>query len=227
MCGRYTLGNFDWVDPAFSSDLSNVADLVKRPRYNIAPGQLILALTRGAGGATVAESMHWGIETPWRGGPPQLINARAEKLAESRFWKPLLTHGRCAIPADGFYEWRKAENGGRKQPYWFARVGGEGFAFAGLWRAAKSEDDQLYSRCCAIVTVAPNELVAGVHDRMPAMIAPEHAGQWLDGDLDEALALLEPFASAAMTARAVGQEVGNSRAEGLRLIAPADEQASA
>src|SRR3954452_19211749 len=102
MCGRYTLGTFDWVDPAFQTDLGQVADLVKRPRFNVAPGQMVLAMTRAGSGENVAEAMHWGIQPPWDLGAAQMINARGEKLGESRFGKPRLENGRCAIPADGF-----------------------------------------------------------------------------------------------------------------------------
>lgn len=218
MCGRYTLGTFDWVDPQFQTDLGQVADLVKRPRFNVAPGQMILALTRSSGGANVAEAMKWGIEPPWKGGPAQMINARNDKLAESRFWKPLLENGRCAIPADGFYEWRAAaEKGGRKQPYWFSRSSGEGFAFAGLWRAVKDEENPDL-RACVIITVEPNELVADVHNRMPAMLRPEDIGQWLNGDVDEALAALDSFPSVEMSARPVSGAVGNPRTDAPELI---------
>ncbi|MGH2905178.1 MAG: SOS response-associated peptidase [Solirubrobacterales bacterium] len=221
MCGRYTLGTFDWVDPAFHTDLASVGDLVKRPRYNIAPGQMVLALTRGAGGSTVAESMHWGVKSTWKGGPPMLINARAETLAGSGFWNALLDDGRCAIPADGFYEWRAAEGkGARKRPYWFSRTCGEGFAFAGLFQSGTGEGG---TDSCAIITLEPNDLVAGVHDRMPAMLTPDQVGQWLGDDTQQALAALQPFPSTEMTARAVAPAVGNADNEGPELIEPFEE----
>lgn len=223
MCGRYTLGTFDWVDPAFHTDLGQVSDLVKRPRFNISPGQLVLAMTRDDAGANVTEAMHWGITPPWDQDAKQMINARGEKLAESRFWKPMLEGGRCAIPADGFFEWRAATvTGGRKQPYWFSRVGGEGFAFAGLWREVKGDDENPNSRDCAIVTVEPNELVADVHNRMPAMLKPESVEQWLGGDVEEALAALDSFPSIEMSARPVSSAVGNPRTDAPELIEPVE-----
>jgi putative SOS response-associated peptidase YedK len=219
MCGRYTLGTFDWVDSAFNTDLANVADVLRRPRFNVGPGQMVLSLTRPAAGPNIAESMHWGIDAPWKDGPQRIINARAEKLAESRFWKPLLADGRCAIPADGFFEWRAAANsGGRKQPYWFSRTNGDGFAFAGLWRAGSSDSDPPGVRTCAVITVEPNDLVAGVYPRMPAMLTADGVEQWLGGDVEEALAALEPFSSTAMTARAVGVAVGDASRDGAALI---------
>jgi len=33
---------------------------------------------------------------------------------------------------------------------------------------------------CSILTTAPNSLLADVHDRMPAILSPEHYDLWLD-----------------------------------------------
>ena len=41
----------------------------------------------------------------------------------------------CLIPATGFYEWQKREDG--KQPYRFRRKDLEPFAFAGVWEFAQ------------------------------------------------------------------------------------------
>lgn len=215
MCGRYTLYHQQWVDSLFGGNLNKLPDALRRPRYNVAPGQMVLALRR-PGAPPVAETMHWGIESPWPGGPAQLINARAEKLAESRFWRALLEHGRCAIPADGFYEWRAVPGAG-KQPYWFGRGGGEGFAFAGLCRETAEHGD-----ACVIVTVQANELVAGVHDRMPAMLDADAVAAWLGDDTGAALAALAPFPSAQMTARPVSRAVNDAGREGPELIDAAE-----
>ena len=78
---------------------------------------------------------------------------------------------------DGFYEWMKAEDPKQpRQPWRFTVDGGAPFAFAGLCTRKEWEDPEdrgfddgwLYS--CTIVTTTPNELVAKVHDRMPAIL---------------------------------------------------------
>lgn len=218
MCGRYTLTKPDWFEHDFHSIRPTLADAVRRPRYNVAPGQMVLALTRPAGGARVGEAMHWGIEANWPGGPPQLINARGEKLAGSRFWQPMLEDGRCAIPADGFYEWKKSGSK-QKQPIWFTREGREPFWFAGLCKPAPDGNEA--DHACVIITVDPNELVEDVHDRMPAMLNPEEVDQWLTGSVDDAVKLLDPYPSTAMAATAVSRAVGNANNEGPELVEPA------
>lgn len=222
MCGRYKLQNPDWVEADFSTTFPTLSDSVRRPRYNVAPGQMVLAVLRGGEGRAL-EAMKWGVEARWSGGPPQLINARGEKLPESRFWKPMLENGRCAIPADGFYEW-KAQGSGRKQPILFTRTGGEGFYLAGLYTGSR---DAAAGHECAVITVEPNELVEDVHDRMPAMLRPEDVEAWLGDDAGEAFKALQPFPSTGMSALAIGRAIGNSNNEGPELIEPAEPEGPA
>lgn len=223
MCGRYKLQNPDWVEADFSTTFPTLSDAVRRPRYNVAPGQMVLAVRGGEGRAL--EEMKWGIEATWKGGPPQMINARGEKLAGSRFWKPLLENGRCAIPADGFYEWKTPQGaGGKKQPYLFTRETGEGFWFAGLCSPSRSEEAD---NECVIITVDPNELVEGVHDRMPAMLRESQLDSWLGGDTESAFAVLTPFPSVEMSALPIGRAIGNSNNEGPELIEPAEPEGPA
>lgn len=223
MCGRYKLQNPDWVEMDFSQTFPTLADAVRRPRYNVAPGQLVLAVRAGEAGPAL-EAMKWGIAARWKGGPPQLINARDDKLAGSRLWKPMLTDGRCAIPADGFYEWKApVESGGKKQPWLFTRSAGEGFWFAGLSSAASSGEaggDPAAANECAIITVSPNELVEDVHDRMPAMLGVEQLADWLGEDAKAALAALRPFESTQMAATPIGRAIGSPANEGPELIEP-------
>lgn len=216
MCGRYTLLHQQWVEAVFGADLGKLPDVLRSSRYNVAPGQLVLALARGGGGR-VAEAMHWGIAPNWKGGPAQLINARADQLGRSRFWRPLLEHGRCAILADGFYEWRAVAGGAPKQPFWFSRADGEGFAFAGLCRAAGRAEDR-NERECAIVTVDANDLVSAIHDRMPAMLDAAGVEAWLGEDLGAALAAPRPLDSVAITARPVSTAVNAVANDGPRLL---------
>ena len=69
-----------------------------------------------------------------------------------------------------------------RQPWRFTVDGGEPFAFAGICTRKEWEDEEdrgfedgwLYS--CTIVTTTPNEVVAKVHDRMPAIL-PERRGR--------------------------------------------------
>jgi putative SOS response-associated peptidase YedK len=105
------------------------------------------------------------------------------------------------VPANGFYEWR-AEGPGPKRPYFVAPPDGRLDAFAGLtetWAGADGSEVDT----AAILTVPANDVVAPIHDRMPAVIAPEHFADWLDTahvDAKAAAKLLVPAPNDLFTA---------------------------
>jgi putative SOS response-associated peptidase YedK len=87
-------------------------------------------------------------------------------MTTASFRDPLRTQ-RCLIPADGFYEWKRA--GKSKQPYSFEVGDGEMFAFAGLWdRWIDPYGKEIES--CTIITTIPNSHLADIHDRMPVIL---------------------------------------------------------
>src|SRR5690606_32962805 len=127
---------------------------------------------------------------------------------------------RCVIPADGYYEWMKGENG-RKQPYYIYPAAGGHVVFAGLystWTGPGGEPVET----AAIVTVTPNLDISGVHDRMPAMLlAPRAVEAWLDADAvppEVALQFVTPPPPGALRYHVVSKEVGRNDAEGAHLI---------
>ena len=78
-------------------------------------------------------------------------------------------------------------------------------------------------RTFAIVTTAPNELCAELHNRMPAVLKPEAWPLWLGeepAEPAELRALLSPFPSAEMTCWPVSVRVGNVRNNDPSLIEP-------
>lgn len=194
MCGRYTL-----ADPAadlaerFSFDLSDLEQFIA-PRYNIAPSQAVLTVADRH-----AQLRRWGLQTEDPKRSP--INLRCEP-----YMRRLPRLRRCLIPADGFYEWK--ELGGQKMPYRFALRDGAPFAFAGLANETS----------CAILTTAPNELVASIHDRMPVILLPELESLWLDQDAQDVSPAFAPYPAAAMTAYAVSRRVNNPRTDDPECI---------
>ena len=72
------------------------------------------------GGVRRLEPLHWGLVPFWAKDPSvgnQMINARAETLADKNAYKRAFSKRRCIIPADGFYEWKKIPGQKAKQPY--------------------------------------------------------------------------------------------------------------
>ena len=219
MCGRFTLHHStDEIAARFAAQPAleiaeaqgHSAPSVEEPRYNIAPSQPILAV-RAEQDARRLEALQWGLVPSWAKDitiGSRMINARGETLAEKPAFKNALLRRRCLIPADGFYEWKKEEGG--RQPMHIHRQDGNLFAFAGLWEEWRRPDGAPL-RTCTIITVAPNDLMASIHDRMPAILREEDEAIWLDTehvkDKDEILSLLRPYPDAGLEAYPVSKIV--------------------
>lgn len=192
MCGRFALtATPEEVRRLFAFlDLPNFP-----PRDDIRPTEPIgiVAVREGSRRFVL---VRWGFVPGWVKDPREfslLINARAETAAAKPSFRGAMRHGRCLVPANGFYEWR-SEGAGPKRPYFIAPPDGRLVAFAGLtetWAGADGSEVDT----AAILTVPANELVAPIHDRMPAVIPPEDFAAWLDTarvDAEAAAKLLRP-----------------------------------
>jgi putative SOS response-associated peptidase YedK len=126
---------------------------------------------------------------------------------------------RCLIVADGFYEWRAA--GRQKTPYFIHLRSARPFGFAGIW---SSRPDAAGTRMatCAIVTCAPNELMAPIHNRMPVILPPNARERWLDpeAEADELRTLLTPLPSEEMEAYEVASTVNSPRNDTPECVQP-------
>jgi putative SOS response-associated peptidase YedK len=220
MCGRYTLTDPDPRLLRFRFGLTESAQIDQAPRYNVAPTDPVLAIRLDREGTREPGVLRWGL-VPHDADPDSfdrlLINARAETAAEAPAFRDAFESHRCLIVADGFYEWRAEETG--KKPVWITRPSREPFAFAGLWAAARRGDgSSIHS--CAIVTCAPGDVVAPIHDRMPVILDQEAEPAWIDAeakpvDLQE---LLVPTDELEVTE--VSDAVNDVRQGGPALIEP-------
>jgi putative SOS response-associated peptidase YedK len=215
MCGRYTLAApseelvevFDVPEPAF--------ELV--PRFNVAPGQDAPVVGEDRRGRRMG-LLRWGLVPAWADDPARpLVNARGESVARTPSFREAYAHRRCLVPADGFYEWR--EEGGRKIPYWFHPVERQVLSFAGIWehweRPGREPRDGF-----AILTVAANDDVRPIHERMPLIVAGRDRGAWMSGDTDAATLrrIVSPAPSGTLTARRVSTRVNSARDDDADLL---------
>ena len=149
-----------------------------RPQEVIRPTDKASVIRRGSGGMEVA-ILRWGLIPSWAKDPKigvQCINARAETISEKPAFRESFQERRCLVPADGFWEWETI--GKKKIPWKFARPDSEEFCMAGLWESwiVMGETVETFT----IITTSPNGLVSPVHDRMPVILNPELAQQWLE-----------------------------------------------
>lgn len=207
MCGRYTLFRLEQLLQSFPW-LQLPADV--RPRYNIAPTQPILAVRDET--PDRLEYLKWGLIPAWATDASigsRMINARAETLEQKPAFKSLLRRRRCLIPADGFYEWKRNEDGSKTAMH-VRLKDGKPFMFAGLWDRWRGPDGSEVPSC-TIITTAPNALMRSIHDRMPAIVPPTRLRDWLEGRA--AQDVLGPYPADDMEATPVSRTVNNPRNE--------------
>jgi len=176
MCGRFTLtASGQRLRERFALA---AAPPELAPRYNIAPTQPVLVIPNRT--TRVVRPARWGLIPHWASDPSighRQINARAETLAARPAFRAAFARQRCLIPADGFYEWRRA--GRQRTPFYIHPRDGAPLAFAGLWDVWRPAGGEPIASC-AIVTTAANPTLAPLHDRMPVILAPESWDTWLD-----------------------------------------------
>jgi putative SOS response-associated peptidase YedK len=198
MCGRF-------VSTATPSQLADYlrADEVRTEAldasWNVAPTDPVYAVAENREEQRLLGSYKWGLVPFWAKDAKvgaRMINARAETL-ETKF-RRTFERRRCLLPADGFYEWEKLEDG-KKQPWFIHRADGAPMVFAGLWEVWKPEgasDEDEPLRTCSIITTEANELLARIHDRMPAVISPHDWELWLDRSVTDVAAVRHLLAPA-------------------------------
>jgi putative SOS response-associated peptidase YedK len=221
VCGRYTLTTLVGTLAEEFDVTGPLPEIL--PSYNVAPTQEVAAVLV-EGGERRLEMLRWGLIPSWADDPQigsRMINARSETAAEKPSFRKAFRKRRCLIPADGFYEWQKRNNG--KQPYYVRMKDGSPFAFAGLWETWGGDGkDEI--RSCTILTTDPNELLAPIHNRMPVILYPENYELWLDPDVREVellSSLLNPYPGDAMDAYPVSRRVNSPANDEPSCIEPA------
>ena len=218
MCGRYSLIGIDDLGNRFRVFNPSIGF---RSHFNIAPGSMNPVIVQHDRAEMVM--MQWGLIPHWAKDIRTMqhpINARAEGLAEKPMFRGLLKDKRCLIPASGFYEWKKELK--HKIPFYLHLKDEPVFAFAGLydmWHTPAGEGYATYT----IITTGPNELMAPIHNRMPAILRREDEDRWVSGDSLSAADLngiLAPYLAGRMEAYPVSPLVNNPGNNDERLIRP-------
>lgn len=148
---------------------------------------------------------HWAKELQSK---YPMFNARSEDAEKKSAFRDAYKARRCLIPANGWYEWTKGEDGG-KDPWYIRLPDRAPFSFAGLW-AHNSALDVISFTILTAPAVSP---IDEVHTRMPIVLEPDVYDQWLDPEtkVDEAKPLLKKNLGARFEFYRVGREVNSSR----------------
>ncbi|MTV25765.1 SOS response-associated peptidase [Nitriliruptoraceae bacterium ZYF776] len=228
VCGRFvSVSTAAQLQERFAVDEVRTEPLPER--YNVAPSSDVYSIIERDGTRRLG-TLRWGFVphfTEQLKGARTPINARLETVHTSKMFARAFEKRRCLLPADGFYEWQKREDG-TKQPYHLHARDDGPFAFGGIWTVwrdpAQGEDaDPLFST--AIVTTAADGELTRIHERVP-LIVPQRLWQdWLTATPDEAPHLhraVSSLGAPALVAEPISDRVNNVRNEGPQLVVPLD-----
>lgn len=148
----------------------------------------------------VLRDLPFGIPATWKNG--SIFNARLESvLSGEGLWAEAATEGRCILPCASFFETHGTQKAKNPQT---GRTVKQRCSFTG------SEDGPLYLAAVrlgdafAVVTTAPNQDVAPVHDRMPLVLTAQEAAMWMDSRTPLAqLAVLADRSTVHLTSHAM------------------------
>ena len=98
---------------------------------------------------------------------------------------------------------------------------GEPFLFAGLYQMEKDASGMPPGRS-VIVTTQPNDVVKPIHNRMPAILLPEHVATWLDPatDREDLRSVPEPYPADRMETWQVSRKVNSVANTDSELMTP-------
>jgi len=242
MCGRYAIIDGKKILASFPmlQQAVQAAEVFQGlPQYNAAPMQK-LPVVAVRGGALSFQRMQWWLVPHWSKEPAtefSTFNAKCETLEKSRLFGPYFKGSRCLVPADAFYEWKKSAvmkkpgRGSRevpeKHPMCIRLKSEEPFMFAGLFSVWRGSQEEPELATFTIITTAPNELLAPIHNRMPVILREKDYDRWLDRDYHdtgELAKLLVALPATLMQAYGVSRLVNSAKNNVPGCLEPIPEE---
>ncbi|WP_264669522.1 SOS response-associated peptidase [Arthrobacter sp. VKM Ac-2550] len=231
MCGRYVMAKAtaDLV-ASFRTD-ETVGDDVP-PSWNVAPTDGVRIVTErlnhdGELSRRLATAK-WGLVPVWAKDPKsgaKLINARMETVTEKPSFRKAAVKRRALVPAAGYYEWEKKDDGGKIPTYLFSESEPL-IAFAGLYEwwpdpALPEDHPEKWLMSCTIITTAAADALGHIHDRTPLIVPRDLQEDWLNPQLTdkaEVQGLLDAIPEPHLIPRRVSSKVNSVRNNGPDLI---------
>ena len=144
---------------------------------------------------------HWELIAPWVKNTQEVqagrekfntLNATAERLLESKLFKPATLNNRCLVLSSGFYEWRHFKPAGAKKeiayPYFITLKEQPLFFMAGIYQPWTDKETGETMDTFSIVTTKANSFMEQIHNkkkRMPTILTETLASDWLNPSLSE------------------------------------------
>jgi len=163
MCGRYRLP--EDPDELLERVLEDLNRAPVKASGEVFPSDVVPVMARSRSGNARGFAMRWGFEAQGR----LIINARSETAAQKPLFRESAAQRRCLVPLSGYYEWHRTGSGAK---YFIAP--GEAAWLAGLYRLTDAGPE------FTVLTRAPGDGIAWLHDRMPVLLPRRAWDGWLD-----------------------------------------------
>ena len=145
----------------------------------IAPSMIVPVIAFNKLGEQACFPMQWGYQLDNK---KLLANARAETASEKPMFRDGWKNHRCVIPASFYYEWEhflsphgKKETG---EKYLLQQKGARVTWLCGLYRVEQGLPHFV------ILTRAPDEEIARIHDRMPLIVEERDVERWINPSIN-------------------------------------------
>ena len=158
-------------------------------------------IIKGSAHDFMIENAHWELIAPWvktleeaKKGREKFntLNATAERLLESKLFKPATLNYRCLVLSSGFFEWRHYKPAGAIKeiayPYFITIKEQSLFYMAGIFQPWTDKETGETMDTFSIVTTKANAFMEQIHNkkkRMPTILTEAQASEWLNPSLSE------------------------------------------
>jgi putative SOS response-associated peptidase YedK len=222
MCERYVMPEAEQAEREFG--------VVRRwwrfsPSFNVGPSRYVPVI-RMHDSQVEGVMLRWGLIPDWA--EADASKACAATASISNVEHAPATRGawqlgrRCIVPMFGFYTWQLTWQRHR-QPFFVRLVNRPVFGVAAVWDRSEAENGDDVIESCALITVAPNPLLAELQNatsEMPAILDREDYAAWLTGAPALARTALKSFPHQHMIAHPVSPRINSFRYDDAHLIQP-------
>jgi putative SOS response-associated peptidase YedK len=218
MCKRYSF--FSSLEIFANNNSLSISPLMDwQPNYNASATHVMPVINNEFPKAI--QFIRWGLVPQWakdiRMGA-NMVNSLLESIQEKPAVTNIFKYKRCIVPADGYYEWVAQSGTKEKQPMRFHLPNNQLMFFAGLWDVW---GDGLYT--FSIITQPAQGKAKLFDDRMPAILSPKDAWQWLNNveAPNKKLKLIKPENNDALLHYNISHALNNTDYNQPDIILPA------
>ncbi len=104
-------------------------------------------------------------------------HARIESMFTVPLWKELVGRKHCVVRIQAFFEYNREQ----ERTYRIERADQQPFYIAGLWDIWVDIKTNVLIPTFVMITLPPNDAMAEIHDRMPAILERNQVKIWLNG----------------------------------------------